>query len=293
MTNSGNSKKSPDDCALTRTLVDLDFSSVHELIEQHETCTPSVLWNPSRFDITHPIIRDFAQFMQTETVDVEALSDAGMVQEKAHSFAPWIMVLEPVSEGSDFKYLQYGSEIAAMFGRDLKGGYTSEIGGHISEFFIALYSAVMVRKQSVLSVHVPPMGVFATVWRRLIFPVLDVAGEVQVIAAVNVADNELRAGLEALPDPALVAGNDGTLMYANASARRLFGEPTLPRSTIADYCDMDIELPDDAEFFATAESSRLSKIVGARNQVVVHFELRTSATFFRGTPYFIVQLKPY
>ncbi|MEM6660459.1 MAG: PAS domain-containing protein, partial [Pseudomonadota bacterium] len=279
--------------ALTRTLIGLDFSSVRDLFEQHETCSPSVLWNPSIFDIPHPIITEFANFMHSGRVDARALGTGEIFEGEKHAFEPWFMALEPLSDGSDFKYLQYGSEIAAMFGRDLTGGCTSEIGGHISDFFIALYAAVLVRKQSVLSVHVPPTGVFATVWRRLIFPVLDETGEVRMIAAVNVADNELRAGLEALPDPALVAGEDGTLMYANAAARRLFGDPTLPRGSISDYCEMDIELPEDAEVFAKAQSSMISKLVGSRNQVLVHFELRTSATFFRGTPYFVVQLKPY
>ncbi|MEN0002413.1 MAG: hypothetical protein AAF940_16170, partial [Pseudomonadota bacterium] len=133
-----------------------------------------------------------------------------------HPFSPWVMVLEPVPEQSDFRYLKYGTEIAAMFGRDMTGHCTSEIGGHISDFFVALYAAVIIRKQSVLSVHEPPSGVFATVWRRLIYPLLDENGEVHMIAAVNVPDNELSAGLEALPDPALVTRQDGVLMYANA-----------------------------------------------------------------------------
>ena len=276
--------------SITKTLTDLDFDSVRDLFAQNRTGSPSVLWNPSTFDITHPIIKNFAEFM--DSADHET-KDEQFVEFDAGSFRAWLMILEPTSDGKDFRYLKYGPGIAAMFGKDLTGHCTSEIGGHISEYFIALYSAVSARKQSVLSVHVPPIGVFATVWRRLIYPVMNAAGKVTKIVAVNVPDNELQTGLEALPDPALVTKEDGTLMYANASARRFFGELTLPRSKASEYCDIEIELPENIVRFANAESSTVSRIVGSRNQIVVHFDVRLSATYFRGTPYFIVQLNPY
>ncbi len=288
-----NGKSFRAECVLTDTLINMDFSAVSDLFAQNQTGSPTVLWNPSMFDISHPVIKSFAEFMLAGGAETKAFEEGKFAQIETLSFEPWTMVLEPVHNQSDFRYLKYGSEIAAMFGRDLTGHCTSEIGGHISEFFIALYSAVLVRKQSVLSVHVPPLGVFATVWRRLIFPLVDEAGQIQMIAAVNVPENELRAGLEVLPDPALVANGDGLLMYANASARRFFGEPTLPRSHISEYCDIDIELPANAEAHAKAESATVSRVIGSRNQILVHFELRTSATFFRGVPYFVVQLKPY
>lgn len=282
--------KPSDGGSIKRTLIDLDFDSVRDLFAQNGTGCPSILWNPSMFDISHPIIREFAEFMSSADPRVDS---QGFLEFGDGEFAPWVMVLEPCSAGQDFRYLKYGSGIAAMFGRDLTGHCTSDIGGHISEFFIALYAAVAVRKQSVLSVHVPPVGVFATVWRRLIFPVMDQTGEVEKIVAVNVPDNELRAGLEVLPDPAFVTKKDGTLMYANASARQFFGEPSLPRKSISDYCNIDIELPEDIAGFAKVESSTVSQTVGSRNQMLVHFEVRLSATYFRATPYFIIQLKPY
>ncbi len=281
-----------DQYALAKTLVEMDFSAVSDLFSQNETSSPTVLWKPSIFDVSHPIIKSFFEFMRAENRVTQFLDKGEIADLKNQSFEPWMMVLEPVSDCSDFRYLYYGSEIAAMFGRDLTNHHTSEIGGYISEFFIALYSAVFIRNQSVFSVHVPPQGIFATVWRRLIFPLVDEVRQTRMLVAINVPDNELRAGLEALPDPALVTQKDGILMYANASARRFFGEPTLPRQHISEYCDMDIELPADADNFFRTETSTISQTIGSRNQVLVHFELRTSATVFRGTTYIIVQLKP-
>ncbi len=292
LANSLGGQKTPVVCALTKTLSEMDFGAVSDLFAQNESGSPSVLWNPSVFDISDPIIKSFAEFMEAPGIDAYLLSEGIPFQGETHAFEPWIMVLEPTSDHLDFRYLKYGFEIAAMFGRDLTGDHTSDIGGYISEFFIALYSAVMLRKQCVLSVHVPPPGVFATAWRRLICPLMDDLDRVRMIAAVNVPDNDLRAGLEALPDPAFVTQMDGTMMYANASAQKLFGEPSLPRRQLSEFCEISIELPSDIEGFARAKSSTISQTIGSRNQVLVHFELRVSATFFRGTPYFIVQLKP-
>ncbi|MEM6759522.1 MAG: hypothetical protein AAF601_08595 [Pseudomonadota bacterium] len=292
MKTSGKDQGDPLNCALTKTLLDMDFSSVSDLFAENGTGAPAVLWNPSIYDLSHLVIKGFSEFMRAEDGLAKWAKKGDVDDLDIHPFSPWVMVLEPVPEQSDFRYLKYGTEIAAMFGRDMTGHCTSEIGGHISDFFVALYAAVIIRKQSVLSVHEPPSGVFATVWRRLIYPLLDENGEVHMIAAVNVPDNELSAGLEALPDPALVTRQDGVLMYANASARRLFGEPVLPRGHISDYCDMNIELPADAEGFARAEGLNISQTMGSRNQVLVHFELLTSATFFRGLQYYIVQMKP-
>ena len=276
---------------LTNSLVGLDYSYVSGLFAKNETATPTVLWNPSPFDILHPSVQHFAEFMSKEGA-VKKTREELFSSINNRAFEPWLMVLEPVPGRADFRYLRYGAEIAAIYGRDLTGHCTSEIGGHISEYFIALYAAVLERKQSVLSVHVPPMGVFATVWRRLIFPILDGVGNVQLIVAVNVPDNELCTGLEALPDPTLVASEDGVLMYANVSARRLFGEPALPRKHVSEYCDIDISLPPNIERFSGTELAEISQAIGAREQMLVHLELRTSATIFRKIPYFVVQLKP-
>ena len=174
----------------------------------------------------------------------------------------------------------------------MTGRFTSEIAGHMPKFFIALYSAVMIRKQCVYSIHEPPLGAFATVWRRLIVPLTDETGEVRQIAAVNVPDNELRAGLEAMPDPALVARLDGTLMYANQSARRLFGDLSIPRGHLSEYCKIDIELPDSAQGLGRVETVSVSSAIGSQNQILVHFEVRISTTCFRGEAFFVVQLKP-
>lgn len=277
---------------LSSTLLGLDYRAVSDLFSQHDTGSPLVLWNPSIHDFKSPIVRTFAETMMGDGPHATRLTCDDFAAHDLTPVAPWLMLLEPNTGGIDFKYLRYGSDISAIFGQDMTGRYTSEIGGHMSDFFIALYMAVLERNECVFSLHEPPLGVFASVWRRLIFPLTDAAGEVRQIAAVNVPDNELRAGLEAMPDPALVAQPDGKLMYANVSARRLFGELPAPRRCVSEYCKIDLQLPDNVEVVAKTDRVETTHAIGSQNQIVVHFEIRISATYFRDAPYFVIQMKP-
>lgn len=284
--------KGGSDSALTSTLVEMNFSSVSDLFAVNATKSPTVLWSPSIHDFSNSIIRNFADCVQGDSALSRCLNVSEFDQLDTGALERWMMVLEPSDDGSDFKYLKYGSEIAVMYGRDMTNKHTSEIGGHISEFFIALYSATVIRKEPVLSIHEPPSDVFATVWRRLIYPLVDDEGRVQRLAAINVPDNELRAGLEAMPDPALVVKPSGQLVYSNSFARRLFGKPVTERVHVSDYCNIDIELPKDADQLARLETFTVTQEIGSRNQVLIHLEVRISATYYRRRPYFVVLLKP-
>lgn len=279
--------------AVTRTLVDMRFDAVSDLFKAHGTGSPTIIWSPSPYDFSQAVIKRFAACTTGNGAQSKCLTVREFEHLNTQDFEPWMMVLEPSTDCSDFRYLKYGSEIAIMFGRDMTGHRTSELGGHISDFFIALYTAVVIRKETVLSVHEPPSDVFATTWRRLIIPLVDEVGRVCRLAAVNVPDNELRAGMDALPDPALVVRPDGMMVYSNSHARRIFGDPSAHRVQISDYCDMAIDLPESAEKMLRDKTFVVSRSMGVQNQVLVHFEVRVSATFYREKPYFVIILKPH
>ncbi len=278
--------------ALQSALVDMDFAQVSDLFFENATGAPSVLWGPSVYDLKHPVIKNFAACIMGDSKRASCIKLSDFKKLQLQAFQPWLMLLEPVKNCTDFKYLKYGSEIAVMFGRDMTDHFTSEIGGHVSDFFIALYAAAITRKECVMSIHDPPADVFATSWRRLIVPLLDETGDVALIAALNIPDNELRAGMEVLPDPAMIVQTDGQLMFSNSPARRIFGELDTPGVQLSDYCNIDIELPQNAEDYATSKTFTISHIVGTKNQLLVYFEMRISATYFKGRPYFVVLLKP-
>lgn len=92
----------------------------------------------------------------------------------------YVMLLDPVDGGRDFRYRLYGSFIAGVSGRDMTGKLVSTYPVELAtvEYMLALYRAVLTRKMPVMAVH-RPLGARTTkAWHRLILPLGDEAGGV-------------------------------------------------------------------------------------------------------------------
>ncbi|MBP5856422.1 PAS domain-containing protein [Marivibrio halodurans] len=101
---------------------------------------------------------------------------------------PYVMLLDVVNEGADFRYRVYGREIAERFGRDLTGLLLSEtaVDPYIAAFFRAVYLASMARREPVLTEHAPPQSVMVASWRRLILPLAGGDGRVTRFVVGNI-----------------------------------------------------------------------------------------------------------
>jgi PAS domain-containing protein len=261
------------------------------LFGRHGAAAPVVIWAPTEADFAHPAIRAFARLC------IAAMDDMGRVPRAAFEAADlshvrdWLMLVDVEGAGADFRYAHYGAEIRATYQRDMTGACASAIGGHVSAFFVALYRAALARRQWALSLHEPPPEVFARRWQRLIVP-LDEGGRITRFAVLNVAENELRMGLEALPDPMLVARADGGMLFANRAARRIFGERSFQQAPVSlpAYSGLDIRLGEaDGGLPATRRDSRAIAVADA---LIVHFTVTTSPLYYRDRLCWLVALRP-
>ncbi len=194
------------------------------LFYAHRARPPHVVWSPNRHDLASDIFEEVLDHVWSLPVHAGLpLSESFDVSRAPH--ARWLMHLDIEGFGRDFRYLHYGAGISEYYGRDMRGRRASEFGGHISQFFIALYRAAMQRRQIVLSEHEPPRSVFVRLWRRLIVPLVDGRGFVVRFAVTNLPENHLRSGLEVVPFPVVVADADRTIRFANEPARRLAADP--------------------------------------------------------------------
>lgn len=83
----------------------------------------------------------------------------------------YLMVLEAVEGGVDFRYRLYGTEISRRFMRDLTGHRLSEVPFRMTRlFFLAVYRAACIRKLPIYTHHAPPSSVNVTGWSRMILP---------------------------------------------------------------------------------------------------------------------------
>ena len=284
--------------ALSEDLVAGRTDGLRLLFAAQQASAPILIWDPQQRDLRHPVIQSFA-------AEMGKLRDAeGRVSLDAYDAADlsgyggWLMLLEPILDADgapvDYTYLHYGDEIAGTYGRDMTGRRTSEIGGYISTFFRALYRSVIDRGEWVKSLHEPPSDVFARIWRRLIVPLYDADGTVRRLVVLNVADNDLRAGLEAVPDPVMVVRQNGYVTFANRAARSLFGERQFlgEATTLEAYSGLvlDLSAPQDAVVDRRMMTEETQ--IGVNNDLIVHFRVTRSVIYYRDQLYYLVIAKP-
>ncbi|NER81305.1 MAG: PAS domain-containing protein [Leptolyngbya sp. SIO1D8] len=101
---------------------------------------------------------------------------------------PYVMMLDVLDGGADYRYRVYGREVSGRFGRDMTGRTLSEmpVKPRIIAFFQAVYRASLARRESILTEHAPPPSVSVTSWRRLILPLANADGEVIRFAVGNI-----------------------------------------------------------------------------------------------------------
>lgn len=112
----------------------------------------------------------------------------------------YIMLLDVLDEGWDYRYRVYGSAIAQRYGRDLTGRCTSEIArtAYTGIFYIAGYRAVLARREPLFTVSSSPAYVAAADWWRLVLPLSGPDGAIARLLVGNVP-GDWRAATAPLP----------------------------------------------------------------------------------------------
>jgi hypothetical protein len=133
---------------------------------------PSFRWNPSDgnlFEAPLKVLhgwwkrqRPRGAIPSIDAVDPAALRDA----------LGYLMILDVLDNGWDYRYRLYGTEIAKRAKRDYTGLRTSELKvvSPIPTFYIACYRAVLVRPQPLMTRNQAPSDVATTSWTRLVLP---------------------------------------------------------------------------------------------------------------------------
>jgi hypothetical protein len=92
----------------------------------------------------------------------------------------YIMLVEPVDGGRDFRYRLYGSIIAAVVGFEMTGKVVTNdpADPYIVEFALAGYRAALARGEPLLTEHGPPTTINTHEWHRLMLPLAGGDGQI-------------------------------------------------------------------------------------------------------------------
>lgn len=284
-----------DDGSLTALAEDVAYGAselISEVFRAEGFAAPSQSWRPTEQEMSAPELAAFYGYLSRFLAVPQRMSVAEFEAIDLSPFHDYLVTVEPIENYSDFIYRDYGAHIADVRGLDMAGKRASDFGGHIALYFRTIYGAVALRKDWILTTHVPPRNIFAHRWRRLIIPVLDGDGIVQKFLAAVVPDNELRAGLDKLSNAVVITNERNEVVFANHVAQSTFGalHPGQQERKLSDYIVSDFaeNLPEPGANEPMVIQFQGKSILSGT--LIVHYTVIVSEISFRGQSYSMLMM---
>lgn len=160
---------------------------------RHGLRPPIATWNPAADSLPTSQLPFVLQYWQSLRD-----ADGHVSPEKIDPFAlrpalGYILLLDVLEDGADYRYRLYGSEIARVSGFDMTGKLTSEMvtGPMASTFYLATYRAMLKRREPLFTWHEMPMQITINNWDRIVLPLTDPDGRVSRIITCNMPGAQL------------------------------------------------------------------------------------------------------
>jgi hypothetical protein len=141
---------------------------------------PSILWRPPLARLAAPQLH-FLMGYWSGLAGARPMPHAREID--ALEMRPalgYVSLLEVIGDGRDFRYRVFGSAIAAIVGFDMTGRPVSALRARseVAEFALAIYRAVLARREPLLTEHGPPSTISSVAWHNLVLPLADAGGAV-------------------------------------------------------------------------------------------------------------------
>lgn len=176
-------------------LVSNSISVFHGFFDWGEETTPSVQWKPDEEAMPSEAMRSahscWGALGQVGENETPHYRDFDILQ--FHDAMGYLIYLDVLGDGTDFRYRVYGGRISHYSGFDLTGQTLSraKIPDVTREFMGACYMAVVRRPEPLLTVHTSPRDFLMVSWSRLILPLINDAGVVTRLLVCNVPSKTL------------------------------------------------------------------------------------------------------
>ncbi len=141
---------------------------------------PEVIWRPGIEHLKHRPLR----FLSEHWTGLAAGREMPRADEiDAIAMRPalgFIILLDVVDGGRNFRYRLYGSALAAASDFDMTGRLLTDhkASPHVYGFYLAAYRAVLERREPLFTEHGPSHSVRTKAWHRLVLPLVDETGTI-------------------------------------------------------------------------------------------------------------------
>lgn len=196
------------------------YRNIRALFLRQGARPPFLLWSPRETDLALPPLLDLLRWWEI-SAERKPMS-APIEDDIGRAAASYLIVVEPVEDGRDFVYRHVGPALLRIYGHVSPGRLASSLEGPDAPFAGAVYRAVMLRRQPILTVH-EPSHLLVSQTDRLIVPLFGPGGAVDRLVAVNVPEEPLRTLVDVVMDAVLAFDETGRIRLANSHAAALLG----------------------------------------------------------------------
>jgi hypothetical protein len=157
-----------------------ELADIRQAFDSYGARGPGVIWRPAASDLVPSQLHFLHDYWTTLaagrpmpfTSDIDPLAMKPALG--------YIMLLDVIDGGRDFRYRLYGSRIAAVSGFDVTGRLVSEhpASSYMVQLTMAIYRAVVLRGEPVCTEHGPPATLHTAAWHRLVLPLADQSGAI-------------------------------------------------------------------------------------------------------------------
>ncbi|MEQ8440775.1 MAG: PAS domain-containing protein [Alphaproteobacteria bacterium] len=166
-----------------------DRSTVEEWFTSTGISKPVVIWEPSREElVTNPIVFLYDYWHARKATNEIAMRSSDVDPSDLVPALGYIMLLDILEDGRDFRYRLFGSKIAEIANFDSTGLRISETKAHplMKAFFSTIYQAVLIRPCPIYTEHNPPPDRAFATWHRIVLPLHDGTGKLDRFLVGNV-----------------------------------------------------------------------------------------------------------
>jgi hypothetical protein len=158
-----------------------DLDEIAKVFVEHGAGAPVVIWKPSQGQLRSEPPRHVLAHWSSLTVGSSLATGPrlpGSRQMDPVDLRPalgYVMLLDVVEGGRDFRYRLFGSTIGSVSGFDMTGKLLSEhpASAYVTEFSLAVGRAAVRRREPIYTVRRPVGAKDTNLWERLVLPLVD------------------------------------------------------------------------------------------------------------------------
>lgn len=172
----------------TNAVLNGDATSISDYFATQDIRPPTFRWNPDTGTLGEAPLEVLLKWWLSKrsTGSLPSIDVVDPIELKGA--LGYLMILDVLEEGWDYRYRLYGTEIARHAKRDYTGQKTSDLKvfSTIPTFYIACYRAVLARPEPLTTHNQPPIDVATSSWTRLVLPLAGPDGRVARFLVGNI-----------------------------------------------------------------------------------------------------------